>query len=111
MYPPIDGCKIMKTLCINLCVLAVKSSLYVLFFLCVFVINRIAFVSAFSADHSLSSAESTSAADIREPVASLSGFSRASTLHFVPFQRIQPSDPFAIAAVNMQFVQTKRRPT
>ena len=61
-------------------------------FLCFFVplwLKALYFVFAFSADHSLSSAETESAADIREHFAS-----------FVSFQRIEPGQPFAVCVVS-----------
>lgn len=71
---------------------------------CAFALNRITFPFAFSAPRSPATAATAQLrrrAHTREPVAALSGISRAITVHFVSIQRILPCCPPVISAENM----------
>ena len=82
-------------------------SLHFLFFLCAFVVqlHLVLHFRRIAPVHPLQQHNNMHAADTREQSAALSGISRASTLHFVPIQRLTPSLPPAISADKMQIVQ------
>jgi hypothetical protein len=92
----------------SLCLLAPLRLCVKEIFLCAFaplcLCVKSIFRFAVSADHSRASAEPTSAADTRERLAALSGFSRTPRVATASFQRFLPCFPPASAAVKMTIV-------